>query len=139
MAVFLMVGCQTTDTTPKDVSSPAKVEKTQKEEKEQPELVLPRAMVVSKPVLCGDATTVLEGVVSTHKEKPIAWWNDGTYGHKVLLVANRETGTMTVLEYPSKKGDLSCFLSVGENFTLSEDIGTEKTKGNPVLYKKVLD
>ena len=134
-----MVGCQTTDTTPKDVSSPAKVEKTQKEEKEQPELVLPRAMVVSKPVLCGDAATVLEGVVSKHEEQPIAWWNDGTYGHKVLLVANRETGTMTVLEYPTKKGDLSCFLSVGENFTLSEDIGTEKTKGNPVLYKKVLD
>ena len=134
-----MVGCQTTDTTPKDVSSPAKVEKTQKEEKEQPELVLPRAMVVSKPVLCGDAATVLEGVVSKHEEQPIAWWNDGTYGHKVLLVANRETGTMTVLEYPTKKGDLSCFLSVGENFTLNEGIGSEKTKGNPVLYKKVLD
>ena len=138
MAVFLLMGCQTTDTTPKDISSPAEVEKTQKEE-EKPELVLPRAMVVSKPVLCGDAATILEGVVTKHEEQPIAWWNDGTYGHKVLLVANRETGTMTVLEYPTKKGDLSCFLSVGENFTLNEGIGSEKTKGNPVLYKKVLD
>ena len=37
MAVFLLMGCQTTDTTPKDISSPAEVETTQKEE-ETPEL-----------------------------------------------------------------------------------------------------
>ncbi len=134
-----MVGCQTTDTTPKDVSSPAKVEKTQKEEKEQPELVLPNAMVVSKPILCGDSSTVIEGVVKTHNERPIAWWNDQSYGHKVLLIANRETGTVTVLEYASKNGDISCFLSVGVGFNLAKDVESKKTTGSPVLFEKVLD
>ena len=58
----MLMCCQTTDTTPKDISSTAEVEKTEREE-EKPELVLPRAMVVSKRVLCGDAATILEGVV----------------------------------------------------------------------------
>ena len=37
LAVFLLMGCQTTNSTPKDTASPAKVENTQVEEKEKEE------------------------------------------------------------------------------------------------------
>ena len=59
MAVFLLMGCQTTDTTPKDTISP---EKVVKEEKPQmPPMELANPIIVHKPLLCADGQTLVTG------------------------------------------------------------------------------
>ena len=75
MAVFLLMGCQTTETTPKDIASPAKVEHTEEKKEVEPELLeLPNPVIVSKPVICGDGGSIIKAIVETHKEKPIGWF-----------------------------------------------------------------
>ena len=93
MAVFLLMGCQTNDNTPKNITSPEKVEHTEEKKEVQPELVLPNAVIVQKPVLCGDGSTIIKGIIEVHKERPIGWFiarNQGVNGedHKVLITAN---------------------------------------------------
>ena len=58
--------------------------------------------------------------------------------HKVLVMANTETGTVTILEYPSS--DIACFLVVGDEFEMTKEKSKSKpTKGQPISLKKVLD
>ena len=142
MAVFLLMGCQTTDTTPKDTTSPEKVVKEEK--KEIPlQLELTNPVIVHKPLLCGESNAILEGIVKTHNERPVSWFVSKQTGingddHKVLVMANTETGTVTILEYPSP--DIACFLVVGDEFEMTKEKSKSKpTKGQPISLKKVLD
>ena len=138
MAVFLLMGCQTNDNTPKNITSPEKVEHTEEKKEVLPSLELPNAMIVQKPVLCGDGSAILKGIIEVHKERPISWFiarKQGADGqdHKVLITANIEKGTVTVLEYLSD--NTACFIAVGEEFGMSKEIGKKKTTS----YQKVLD
>ena len=140
MAVFLLMGCQTTDTTPKDTISPEKAELTE-EKKEQPVLELTNPVVVRKPLLCGDSSAIIEGIVKTHNERPVSWFVSKQTGingddHKILVMANTETGTVTILEYPSP--NVACFLAVGDEFEMTTKLKSKKTKGDPVSLKRVL-
>ena len=139
MAVFLLMGCQTTDTTPKDTTSPEKIVKEEK--KEQPVLELANPVIVHKPLLCGDSKTIIEGIVKTHNERPVSWFVSKQTGingddHKVLVMANTDTGTVTILEYPSPS--VACFLVVGNEFKMTTQLKSKKTKGDPVSHKRVL-
>ena len=142
MAVFLLMGCQTTDTTPKDTISPEKVVK-QKKKEVPPQIELTNPVIVHKPLLCGDSGAILEGIVKTHNERPVSWFVSKQTGingddHKVLVMANTETGTVTILEYPSS--DIACFLVVGDEFEMTKEKSKSKpTKGQPISLKKVLD
>tara|TARA_R110002126_G_scaffold41083_1_gene119951 strand:- start:61 stop:513 length:453 start_codon:yes stop_codon:yes gene_type:complete len=140
MAVFLLMGCQTNDNTPKNITSP---EKIVKEEKKQvpPQIELTNPVIVHKPLLCGDSKTIIEGIVKTHKERPISWFVSKETGingddHRVLVMANTETGTVTILEYPSPS--VACFLVVGNEFKMTTQLKSKKTKGDPVSHKRVL-
>ena len=142
MAVFLLMGCQTTDTTPKDTISPEKVVK-QKKKEVPPQIELTNPVIVHKPLLCGDSDAILEGIVKTHNERPVSWFVSKQTGingddHKILVMANTETGTVTILEYPSS--DIACFLVVGDEFEMTKEKSKSKpTKGQPISLKKVLD
>ena len=138
LAVFLLMGCQTTDTTPKDTTSPEKVVKEEK--KEVPlQLELTNPVIVHKPLLCGESNAILEGIVKTHNERPVSWFVSKQTGingddHKVLVMANTETGTVTILEYPSP--DIACFLVVGDEFKMVKEKSKSKpTKGQPISLK----
>lgn len=139
MAVFLLMGCQTTDTTPKDTISP---EKAVKEEKPQiPPMELANPVIVHKPLLCADGQTLVTGIVKNHGEQPIGWFTSEKQGmqgqdHKILIMANLDKGTISILEYPNPS--TACFLAVGEDLELTKELKSKKTKGNPVSYKRVL-
>ena len=142
MAVFLLMGCQTIDTTPKDTISPEKVVK-QKKKEVPPQIELTNPVIVHKPLLCGDSGAILEGIVKTHNERPVSWFVSKQTGingddHKILVMANTETGTVTILEYPSPS--VACFLVVGDEFEMTKEKSKSKpTKGQPISLKKVLD
>jgi len=140
MAVFLLMGCQTTDTTPKDIASPAKVEHTEEKKEVEPELLeLPNPVIVSKPVICGDGGSIIKAIVETHKEKPIGWFiskQTSSIENKVLIMANLEKGTVSILEYPNS--NTACFLVVGEQLEMATELKSKKTKSNPVSHKRAL-
>jgi hypothetical protein len=144
MAVFLLMGCQTTDITPKDTTSPTKIE-TDEKLAEESQQILPKkdeklnvpltgAVVSHKPILCGPSDVFLKGIEKTSQENPIGFWTDSAHGNRVLLLHNGETETVTILEYP--RPDVACFLSVGIN---SKFKFLPQTKGTSIIYKKVLD
>ena len=139
MAVFLLMGCQTTDTTPKDTISPEKVVKEDKPQ--MPPMELANPIIVQKPLLCGKSGLIVSGIVETHKEQPVSWFESKKVGaggadHKVLIMANTDTGTVTILEYINP--DVACFLAVGTEFEMVVPKKSEKTKGHQIKYKKVL-
>jgi len=139
MAVFLLMGCQTTDTTPKDITSPEKVELKEEKKEDQQVLELTNPVVVHKPLLCGEGGAIIKGIVETHDERPVGWFISRTQEqeHKVLIMANTEKGTVSILEYPNP--NMACFLVVGEDFELAPITKSKKTKGEPVSFRKVLD
>ena len=146
MAVFLLMGCQTTDTLPKDTTSPTAVKEADQElaEESQIQQVLPRkdgkldmplseAVVSHKPVLCGPSEVFMKGIEKTSQEKPIGFWIDSQYGHKIFLLHNGETGTVTILEYP--RPNVACFLSVGINSKFKLEL---QSQGTAISHKRVL-
>jgi len=116
LAVFLLMGCQTTNTVPPKDTSPQiepKVEKTQKKaehQKQKPKV--PTVISTMKPLMCGDPTTTLSAVLNVAKVEPLAMWKDVQTGYNVLVLYNKEKGSSTVLEYIP--GPYVCFLSVGK-------------------------
>ncbi len=144
MAVFLLMGCQTTDITPKDTTSPAKIIETDEKLAEESQQILPKeegklnmpltgAVVSHKPVLCGPSTVFLEGIERTSQEKLVGFWTDSAHGNRVLLLHNAETGTVTILEYP--RPDVACFLSVGINSKFKFAV---QSQGTAISHKGVL-
>ena len=146
MAVFLLMGCQTTDTLPKDTTSPAKIietdEKLAKESQQQqilprkdgkPDMPLPEAVVSHKPILCGPPDAFLKGIDKNAQEKIVGFWTDSAHGNRVLLLRNEKTETVTILEYP--RPDVACFLSVGINSKFKFAV---QAQGTAISHKGVL-
>ena len=117
LAMFLLMGCQTTNTVPPKDTSPQiepKVEKTQKKaehQKQKPKV--PTVISTMKPLMCGDPTTTLSAVLNVAKEEPLAMWKDVQTGYNVIMLYNNQTRQTTVLEYIP--GPYVCFLSIGKD------------------------
>ena len=138
MAVFLLMGCQTTNTTPNAVIEPASetiVEKPEEKQKEENEenLVEPnKVLQTMKPVMCADEKSVHKGLKG-QGEEPIIIWQDQTNGYSASLWLSEEKKTITVIEYAGP--GLGCFTSIGVNAYLREKY--KRNIGKPVSW--VLD
>ena len=117
LAVFLLMGCQTTNTVPPKDTSPKiepKVEKTQDkaEHQKQKPKNMPTVISTMKPLMCGDPSSTLEAITSVG-EKPLAMWQDVQTGYNLILLYNKDKRSATLLEYIP--GPYACFLSVGKD------------------------
>ena len=163
LAVFLLIGCQPTNTVPpKDTSPLVKqlqnkldamaaqleaIEKQrgikkevvptpQKEEKAEHQLKkpnVPTVVTTKKPLMCSEPSQVLKAIRDIANEVPLAMWKDAENGYRVVLMVNKEKKTSTVLEYIP--GPFACFLSVGKDLYIT-DLPPTKTKSDPVNFIK---
>jgi hypothetical protein len=127
MAVFLLMGCQTNNNTPKDMISPKPVA-----EAKQPDIMItpapvPKAVQINKPVICGDSATILSGLIRNTEEQPVMMWNDETRGHQLVVMMNRETKTVSVLEWPLP--DFVCMISSGVDASFNGELNQKKPAG----------
>ncbi len=113
MAVFLLMGCQTNNNIPKDTISPTPIAKNVETETAPDQQVIPDAVQINKPIICGNSTTVVAGLIKNTAEQPVMIWDDEIRKHKVIVMMNKETRTVTVLEWPMPK--LACMISTGVN------------------------
>ena len=135
LVVFLLMGCQTTNTVPPKDTSPTveelqtkldamnekleSIEKKkevvptpQKKVEQQPKgPKVPTVITTSKPLMCGDPSSILKAITKVG-ERPLAMWKDVQTGYNVLVLYNKETRQSTVLEYIP--GPYVCFLSIGK-------------------------
>ena len=124
LAVFVLIGCQTTDELPKN---------TLPEKEVKPVVsatVLPDLFNSQKPILCGKPEIILNSVANNAKELPVIFWQSEPFGYPVALYLNQKTGTSTVLDFV----DLNkiCIISVGKNVKLSEEF--MPIRGMPIRY-----
>ena len=132
MAVFLLMGCQTNNNIPKDMISPTPVAKD-----EQPDIMIapapvPKVAQINKPVICGDSATVLSGLIKNTEEQPVMMWNDETHGHQLVVMMNRESKTVSVLEWPMP--DLVCMISSGVDASFNGKLSQKKPAGFKVSH-----
>ena len=76
MAVFLLMGCQTTNSTPNAVVEPAPQNTSEKQEdkQEDKDLIEPNNLLSTmKPVMCADQESVHKGL-KTQGEEPLVFW-----------------------------------------------------------------
>jgi len=131
LVVFLLMGCQTTNTVPPKDTSPTKEQpKTkvipkQKAEHQKKMQEMPTVITTSKPLMCGDPQAILKAIINGAKETPLAMWKDAQYGYKVIVFYNKEKRSATVLEYIP--GPYACFLSAGTDVHV-EGIGSPPKK-----------
>ena len=132
MAVFLLMGCQTNNNIPKDTISPAPITESKK-----PDIMIapdpvPKAVQINKPVICGDSATVLSGLIKNTGEQPVMMWNDETRGHQLVVMMNRESKTVSVLEWPMP--DLVCMISSGVNSSFNGELNKKKPVGFKISH-----
>ena len=113
LAMFLLMGCQTTNTVPPKDTSPKVEPKVEKTEHQGKKPNVPTVISTMKPLMCGDPTTTLNAVLNVAKEKPLAMWKDVQTGYNVIMLYNKETRQSTILEYIP--GPYACFLSMGKD------------------------
>jgi len=126
------MGCQTNNNTPKDMISPTPVA-----EAKQPDIMIapdpvPKVAQINKPVICGDSATILSGLIKNTEEKPVMMWNDETRGHQLVVMMNRETKTVSVLEWPLP--DLVCMISTGVDASFNGELNQKKPAGFKVSH-----
>ena len=112
LAVFLLMGCQTTNTVPPKDTSPKVEEKKAEVVPTQKKPMIPTVVTTMKPLMCGDPSSTLEAITSVG-EKPLAMWKDAQSGYDLLLLYNKEKRSVTLLEYIP--GPYACFLSIGKD------------------------
>ena len=131
-SVLFLWGCQTTQSTAQSVPT-QEIEKAEPKPEDKPVFDV---MIQQKPVMCGQENKIMAGLLNPPaKETPLGFWSHETTGHKTLLLANVETGTVTVLEFPVP--GLVCMVSTGigvqfPGFTLKET--HQKTRGQHIKY-----
>ena len=126
LAVFLLMGCQTTNTVPPKDTSPKVEPKVEKTEHQGKKPNVPTVISTMKPLMCGDPTVTLNAVLNVAKEKPLAMWKDVQTGYNVIMLYNKETRQSTVLEYIP--GPYVCFLSMGKDVHIvGVDFNNKKT------------
>jgi len=141
VAMFLLMGCQTTNTLPPKDTSPKvepKVEETQEKAGHQGKKPnVPTVISTMKPLMCGDPKTTLEAVTNIAKERPLAMWKDVQTGYNVIMLYNKETRQSTVLEYIP--GPYVCFLSMGKDLHIEGiDFPPKKPKKTGISVEKGL-
>jgi len=132
MAVFLLMGCQTTEiSAAKDISSPEEpvVEQTTEAEPKVGENGR-RLFQSMKPVLCADVETVHNGIKEGSGEEPFIIWRDAQNTYATTLWMNHETKTVTIIEYVNP--GIGCFSAVGVDATISK-----KTIGTQIKYEQL--
>ena len=118
LAVFLLMGCQTTNSAPPKDTSPKiepKVEQKKAEvvpSQKEPKPTIPTVVTTMKPLMCGDPSSTLEAITSVG-EKPLAMWQDVQTGYNLILLYNKDKRSATLIEYIP--GPYACFLSVGKD------------------------
>ena len=116
LAVFLLMGCQTTNTVPPKDTSPKIEPKVEQKKAEvvptQKKPMIPTVVTTMKPLMCGDPSSTLEAITSVG-EKPLAMWQDVQTGYNLILLYNKDKRSATLLEYIP--GPYACFLSVGKD------------------------
>lgn len=150
MAMFLLVGCQTTQSAEvKSEPEPPKVVKEIEKLPEEKKVEVPKMdespfkgkdipfnIVVKsvKPVLCGRTDTILNSMFRQFGEKPIVVGEVETVStiggpKKVMatLTFNPETGSFTFLEQMPAEDRLMCMLSQGKA-TLNKELLKESQK-----------
>ena len=133
MAMFLIVGCQTTQSaeteTKPEVVKEVKVLPTEKEvpapkqeltENPFQSVDIPPNQVVTsmKPVICGRIDTVLSRMESSFGEKPIMVGKAPSINGKQVMVTltyNEKTGSYTFLEQMPMENRLICIISSGNS------------------------
>ena len=110
-ALILLVGCQI-------IGNAESKEQLKKEVHESSEVVPVQTV---KPVICIEQDKLLTHLKSIG-EKPIAAWYNDTAEYPAMLLVNRDTGTISVLEYlvgnpeDEKFEGLACLVSQGVEF-----------------------
>ena len=132
MAVFLLMGCQTTEiSAAKDISSPEEPVAEQTTEAEPKVGENGRRLFQSmKPVLCADVETVHNGIKEGSGEEPFIIWRDAQNTYATTLWMNHETKTVTIIEYVNP--GIGCFSAVGVDATISK-----KTIGTQIKYEQL--
>ena len=126
LAVFVLIGCQTTgETLPGGETLP---EKEVKPVATAPNL--PDLFHSQKPIICGKPEVILNGITNKAKELPVIFWQSESFGYPVALYLNQKTGTSTVLDFVDS--DKICIISVGQNVKLSEEF--KSIRGMKIKY-----
>lgn len=130
MAMFLIVGCQTTqlpeETKPEETKSVAKIEKTDTDNKINPlaDVEIPEGILLQshKPILCGRMDSMLNRVKQNYGETPVVFGHaentsqitGETIHTMVTLTYNSETGTYSFFEQLPTDERIICILSGGK-------------------------
>ena len=110
-ALTLLIGCEI-------IGNAESKEQLKKEVHESSEVVPVQTV---KPVICIEQDKLLTHLKSIG-EKPIAAWYNDTAEYPAMLLVNRDTGTISVLEYlvgnpeDEKFEGLACLVSQGVEF-----------------------
>ena len=119
-ALPLVMGCQV-------IGSAESREQLKKEVHESSEDVPVQTV---KPVVCIEQIKLLAHL-ETLGEKPLAAWYNDTAEYPAMLLVNRDTGTVSVLEYlvgnpeDEKFEGLACLVSEGIKFKFFNDVGVK--------------
>jgi len=85
-----------------------------------------------KPVVCNDATAVVQSLKEQFKEIP-AFLGEGNDGSAYALSINKETGTWTMLQFSPDK-TTACMIGSGKQ--AQSFVESEKVKGQAIYFKK---
>lgn len=129
LAVFVLIGCQTTDELPKN-TLPKKEVKPVASEPTMP--VIPDLFNSQKPIVCGKPEVILSRISNNAKETPVIFWQSEPFGYPAVLYLNQKTGTTTILDFLDP--DKICIISAGINVKLSEEFMPTKAKGRTIKY-----
>ena len=142
MAMFLIVGCQTTQSA--ETETKPEVVKEVKALPKEKEVVAPKKEVTknpfknvdippnqvvtsTKPVVCGRIDTILGRMENVHGEKPVMLGQTPDKGETqamVTLTYNEQTGSYTFLEQLPAEKRLICIISSGYGKIMGKPVGS---------------
>ena len=142
MAMFLIVGCQTTQSA--ETETKPEVVKEVKALPKEKEVVAPKKEVTknpfknvdippnqvvtsTKPVICGRIDTVLSRMESSFGEKPVLIGKAPSRNNKQVMVTltyNEKTGSYTFLEQMPMEERLICIVSSGHGKIVGKSVGS---------------
>ena len=142
MAMFLIVGCQTTQSA--ETETKPEVVKEVKALPKEKEVVAPKKEVTknpfknvdippnqvvtsTKPVVCGRIDIILGRMENVHGEKPVMLGQTPDKGETqamVTLTYNEQTGSYTFLEQLPTEKRLICIISSGRGKLVGKSVGS---------------
>ena len=142
MAMFLIVGCQTTQSA--ETETKPEVVKEVKALPKEKEVLAPKKQVTknpfknvdippnqvvtsTKPVICGRIDTVLSRMENSFGEKPVLIGKAPSRNNKQVMVTltyNEKTGSYTFLEQMPLEERLICIISSGHGKIMGKSVGS---------------